>query len=145
VVFRTYHEINHKGYSAASAGESWYFENDDGENRNGFNYYGSLFLGYQMPLFLNTLGLLAEGDLYLYDTPNREQWGDERIRWTFSGLFNFVITKKLSAALLVQLRTRRNYDDPRWEDLFYQNRHIGSKPLRLEFYRAAAILTYTLR
>jgi hypothetical protein len=145
VVFRSYHEINYKGYTAASSGDSWYFENDDGENRNGFNYYGSLLLGYQMPLFLNTVGLLAEGDLYLYDTPNRDQWGDELIRWTFSGLLNFTITKQFSAAFLVQLRTRRNYEDPYWEDLFYQRRHIGSTPLYLEFYRVAAVLVYTLR
>jgi hypothetical protein len=36
VVFRSYHELNYRGYSRAAAGDSWVFENDDGENRNCF-------------------------------------------------------------------------------------------------------------
>jgi hypothetical protein len=143
VVARSYHEINYKAYTAAAAGESWYFEND-GENVNGFNYYGNLLVAYQMPIILDTVGLIAEADLYLNDTPNRTQWGDERIRWTFSALFNFTITKNLSASLAIQCRTMRNYQS-NWKNLYYKNRIINSSdPLRLEFYRAAAILTLKL-
>jgi hypothetical protein len=145
VVARSYHEINYKGYTAAAAGESWYFENDSGENVNGLNYYGNLLVAYRMPIILNTVGILTEADLYLYDTPNRTQWGDERIRWTFSALFNFAITENLSAALLVQCRTMRNYQESNWKDRYYRNRNINSSnPLRLEFYRAAAVLSYKL-
>ncbi|MDR1930231.1 MAG: hypothetical protein LBQ44_06315 [Treponema sp.] len=145
VIARTYHELNYKGYSAAGAGESWYFENDDGENVNGFNYYGNLLIAYQMPVILNTVGILTEADLYLYDTPGRSQWGDERIRWTFSALFNFTVTKKTSAALLVQCRTRFNYLEADWRDRYYRNRRIDSSdPLHLEFYRAAVVMTVKL-
>jgi hypothetical protein len=145
VVMRTYHEINYRGYTGASSGESWYFENDDGENCNGFNYYGNLLIGYQMPIFLNTVALLAEADMYLYDTPNRSRWGDDRIRWTFSGVLNFTITQKFSAALVTQFRTQRNYLQSNWKDLYYRNRTLNtSSPLRLEFFRIAAILTYQL-
>jgi hypothetical protein len=66
VVLRTYHEINHRGYSKAKEDESWYYQCDDGENQNGFNYYGNILLGYQMPIFLNTIAFMAEMDLYLY-------------------------------------------------------------------------------
>jgi hypothetical protein len=143
VVARTYHEINYAGYTAASSNESWYYENDDGENTNGFNYYGNFLVGYQMPFFLNMIGLLAEGSVFLYDTPGRGQWGDDKIQWTFSGLFSFTVTKRIGAVLLVQCRTRRNYTDTNWEDLYYRNRHIdNSNPISLEFYRAAAVLTY---
>jgi hypothetical protein len=86
VILRTYHEINRQGYTRAKAGESWYFENDYGENCNGFNYYGNLVIGYQMPIFLNMVALLTEADLYLYDMPNRSRWGDNKIRWPFSGV-----------------------------------------------------------
>jgi hypothetical protein len=144
VVARTYHEINYRGYTAAASGQAWYYENDDGENINGFNYYGNLLVGYQMPFFFNMIGLLAEADLYLYDTANRSQWGDEKIRWTFSGVFGFTITKQISANLIIQCRTRRSYSESNWEDLYYRSRHIDlSNPLHLEFYRAAAALTYT--
>jgi hypothetical protein len=148
VVFRSYHEGSYRAYSRASAEDSWVFENDNGENRNGFIYYGNFLLGYQMPIFLNTLGILTEMEKYLYDTPNRADWGDELIRWTFSGLFNFTLTKRLDAALIVQCRTRRNYTDGDRDNenhFFYQDRGLDREnPLRVEFYRVAAVLTMKL-
>jgi hypothetical protein len=155
VVFRTYHAGRYSGYTAASNDESWYFENDDGQNRNGFTYYGNYLLGYQMPgtkgsLFLNTVGLMAEMELYLYDTPNREAWGDHLARWTFGPIFNLTVTEKFSAAVIIQFRSRRNYIQGRenalTKEVFYQDRILDtSNPRYLSFYRAAAILSYKLR
>jgi len=143
VVIRSYHEVNYKGYTRAKKHESWYFENDDGENCNGFNYYGNFLLGYQMPVFLNTAAFLAEMDLYLYDTPDRGNWGDDRIRWTFSGILNFTITKQMNLALITQFRTRKNYQQSNWKDLYYRYRTINnSNPIHLEFYRIAAAMVY---
>jgi len=146
VVARSYHEINYGGYTSAGKGESWYYENDDGyqgENCNGFNYYGNLLIGYQMPIFLNTAALLAEANLFLYDTPDRAKWGDDLIRWTFSFLLNFSVTKKMDIALITQFWTRRNFLEADWRDLYYRYRTIdSSNPIRLEFYRVAAALTY---
>jgi hypothetical protein len=143
VVARSYHEINYQGYTRAKENESWYYENDDGEIRNGFNYYGNFLVGYQMPIFFNMAAFITEMDLYLYDTPNRGKWGDDRIRWTFSGIFNFTITKQIDISLIAQFRTRKNYQETNWHDLYYQNRTINnSSPLHLEFYRVAAAMTY---
>jgi len=146
VVFQSYHEINHKTYSRAGKGESWYYEDDFGENCNGLNYYGNLLLGYQMPIFLNTVALLAEGDLYLYDTPNRALWGDDLIRWTFSFVMQFTFTENFGAALITQARTLRNYENytrKTLPDVYYRNRELNTAdPLRLEFYRVAAVLSY---
>jgi hypothetical protein len=148
VVARTYHEINYRGYTAASKYESWSYEDDNGypgENCNGFNYYGNFLLGYQMPIFLNMAALLAEADLYLYDTPGRSEWGDDMIRWTFGFLLNFTITKNIDIAVLTQFWTRRNYLGPDWQDLYYRNRILDkSNPIHLEFFRAAAALTLKL-
>ncbi len=145
VVVRSYHEINYKGYTRAAAGESWYFENDDGENCNGFNYYGNLLIGYQMPIFFNMAALMAEADLYLYDTPNRGTWGDDKIRWTFSCLLNFSLIKQIDLAVITQFRTRKNYQESDWQDLYYRNRNIDTaNPLHLEFYRVAVAVTYKL-
>jgi len=148
VVMRTYHEINYRGYTAAAKGESWSYEDDNGyqgENCNGFNYYGNLLLGYQMPIFLNMAALLAEADLYLYDTPGRSEWGDDLIRWTFALLLNFSITKKIDLAVITQFWTRRNFTQSNWEDLYYRYRILDkSNPIHLEFFRAAAILTLKL-
>jgi hypothetical protein len=143
VVARTYHELNAKGFSAAEGGETWVFENETFENRNGLSYYGNFLIGYQMPLFFNFAALMAELALYCYDTPGRSAWGDHIPRWTFSLLGNFAVTSWLGAALIVQCRTMRNYHD---ETLFYQDRRLNREnPLRLEFYRAAAILTFRIR
>ncbi|MDR0301561.1 MAG: hypothetical protein LBI04_04510 [Treponema sp.] len=143
VVLRSYHEINYSGYTRAAKGESWYYENDDGENCNGFNYYGNLLIGYQMPIFLNTVALMAEADLYLYDTPDRAKWGDDKIRWTFACALIFSITKQIDLTLITQFRTQKNYLEENWEDLYYRNRTIDSpNPLHLEFYRVAAAVSF---
>jgi hypothetical protein len=145
VVFRSYHEINYRAYSAASKSDSWFLENDAGENRNGFAWYGNFLIGYQMPTFFNTAAILVEMNKFLYDTPNRDSWGDELILWTFSAVFNFTVTDRIGAALIPQWRTVRNYTNPNAGTLFYQNRiQDKSNPLKLEFYRIAAILSFKL-
>ena len=145
VVARSYHEINYKGYTRAEAGESWYYENDDGENINGLNYYGNLLIGYQMPMIFNLAAFLTEADLYLYNTLARDVWGDDKIRWTFSGIFGFTITEQLDLTLIAQFRTRRNYQESNWEELYYRRRKLdNSTPMRLDFYRIAAALTFKL-
>ena len=145
VVARSYHEINYKGYTRAKEDESWFYEGDSGENINGFNYYGNLLIGYQMPMRFNMVAFLAETDLYLYDTPGRDMWGDDIVRWTLSGVFGFNINTRIDLTLIAQFRTRRNYLEPDWEDLYYRYRTIdSSSPSRLESYRIAAVLTYRL-
>ncbi|MDR1803730.1 MAG: hypothetical protein LBQ94_09010 [Treponema sp.] len=145
VVALSYHEINYKGYTRAKAEESWFYENDGGENINGFNYYGNMLIGYQMPMFFNMAALLAETDLYLYNTPGREMWGDDKLRWTFSGIFGFTVTRQIDINLIAQFTTQRNYLEQNWRDLYYRNRTIDSSaPLGLKFYRVAAALTYRL-
>jgi hypothetical protein len=158
VVFLSYHEINCHGNTAAKNGEAWFFEADDGENRNGFNYYGNFVLGYQMPIMLNMAAFLTEMELYLYNSPaglDRKIWGDDLIRWTFSGILNFALTDQLSMTLLAQFRTRRNFtnfDSSKQDgsqadkdEMFYQKRILNTgDPMRLEFYRIAGVFTYRL-
>ena len=145
VVFRTYHEINYHANTRAKKDQSWYYEGGDGENCNGFNYYGNFLLGYQMPIFLNMIAVMTEMDLYLYDTPGRKDWGDDLIRWHISGVLNFKISEKFEIMTAVQFRTRRNFIQQDWEDLYYRFRTVDtSNPQSLEFYRVAAVLTYRL-
>jgi hypothetical protein len=144
VVFRTYHEINYAGYSAASVSDPWYFEGEDGEKQNGFSYYGNFLLGYQPPLFLNTVAFLTEIPLYLYDTPAPELWGGDLPRWIFSLLLNFTITKRISIAGICQFRTQRTWTSDTQDKPFYRDRRLADSPLHLEFYRVAAILNVSL-
>jgi hypothetical protein len=150
LVFRSYQGISYRSFTGAVDGQSWVFENDEAENRNGLVYTANYLLGYQMPSspILNTAGLMAEVEQYLYNTPGGDAWGDGLGRWIFSTLFNFTITGEFGAALILQMRTRRNYGDSDYEntkEIFYQSRTIDrDDPYRLVFYRAAVILTLKL-
>jgi hypothetical protein len=151
ILFQTYHEFNYKGYSKAGAGEAWYYEADGGENVNGFNYYGVYTLGYLMPTspVLNMVGVRAESDLYMYYDlgPKRSEWGDDLIRWTFSGIANFAVSKNFSIMAVLQVRTMRNFSNLDARDVknvYYRNRILDTdNPLRLDFYRLAGIFTYS--
>ena len=154
IVFLTYHELNYRGNTRAKANEAWYYENDSGENCNGFNYYGNFVLGYQMPLspVLKMIALMAEMDLYLYDTPDRKDWGDDLIRWHFSHILQFEISKKFGFAIITQFRTMRNFtnfdlneakrnDEPL---MYYRSRILDKdNPYRVEFFRVAGIFSYS--
>jgi len=148
LVFRSYHEIGYKMYSRAEKGDPWFFENDDGENQNGWNYYGSYLAGYRTPMLLETIALLAEMEKYLYNTPGGDKWGDSLGRWTFGLLTNFAFSKKFSCALLTQFRTLRNYTNYTYwdkDDLYYRYRNLDSgNPRTLSYYRTVLVLNYRL-
>ena len=144
VVFQTYHEAKYRALTSAADNESWLYEADEGENRNGWNYYGSYFLGYQMPIILNMAGLLVETEKFLYNTDDSDSWGENYLRWKIGPVFNFAVTERLSLALILQMHTVRNYTNST-KDYFYQYRIIDTTdPLRFEFYRAALNLTLVL-
>ena len=143
VIFRSFHEISYAAYSRAGGGEAWFFENDDGENRNGFSYRGNLLIGYRMPVFLNMVALLAEANLFLTRIPYGSRWGDDRLRWTFSCVLNFSVTERFEVALIAQFRTRRNFLEPDWDEQHFTHRTLDtSNPQRLEFHRVVATFTY---
>ncbi|HRX17302.1 MAG TPA: hypothetical protein P5123_13390, partial [Spirochaetota bacterium] len=145
LIFRTYHTCFYRGLTSADNEQSWMFENDEGENRNGYNYYGNYLIGYQMPLKFSFVGVLFEEELRLYETENGSNWGDDLSRWTISPLAVFDFTDKISATCLVQFRTERNFIDGTTDNDFYQTRKIDSDDERdIEFYRAVFIINYKL-
>ncbi|MDR1419975.1 MAG: hypothetical protein LBI86_06345 [Treponema sp.] len=149
IVFRAYNEVNYKAYTRAGSGETWVYEVNEDENRNGWNYYGQFFIGYRMPFFLNLAGIQIEVNRFLHNTPDGGLWGDKLGRWIFSGAFNCAVTPRFDALFAVQLRTMRNYldgDRNNGAHYFYQYRELNrSSPLRLEFYRVALILSYRIK
>ncbi len=145
IVAQSSHEVFYRAFTGANAGESWYWENDDGENRNGLCYYGNLFVGYKMPIALEMFGVLAEGQRFLYGAPGGSAWGDDLVQWYFAPIANFRIGDSISIAALVQFRTRRNSVGGT-AAYYYQYRDLDeSNPYRVEFYRAGLIATYTIR
>ena len=151
ILLRTYHEAGYMSYGRAAPGDPWFYENDFGENQNGWNYYGNYLLGYQMPqkpIFLDTVALLSEMYKYLYDTPNGSKWQDALGRWEFSLVMNFAFTEKFSTALITQFRTLRRFNEYHYkkgeDNMFYQDRTMEDGNAReLRFYRVAAIIRYS--
>jgi len=148
IVFLAYNEVNYNAYTGAGAGETWFLLDDSGENRNGFNYYGSFLFGYQTPLFLNMAAFMAEAEQYLTRPEGGEQWGDELPSWVLSALFTFKLPRNISAALICQFRTLRNYDGGQEYSIgkHYSLREIDkNNPQSLRFYRVAAVFKFRLR
>lgn len=146
LVFRTYHAMLYRALTSADADESWLYESDAGENRNGWNYYGNYLLAYRMPVKLNLVGVLIEEDQYLYDAAGGDFWGDDVSRWTFSLAGNYAFTDRLSLMLLVQARTMRNFTGDTGDYGFYQDRKLDTDDERhIEFYRAVATVGWKLK
>lgn len=141
-VFQTYHALRYRAYTGASGGESWLYEADEGENRNGWNYYGVYFAGYRMPIALDLVGVLVEEKLRLYRTSGGKAWGDRLPEWTVGPLLNYSFTPRLSAALLVQARSVRSYTEETEDYGYYRARRLKTESLSLEFYRAALTVSY---
>ena len=157
VVFQTRQEFRYAAYTGASAGESWIFREFYKENINGWNYFASYVLGYQMPQspVLNMIGIMAELEKNLYNLPGESYWGGNLGRWVFSGLFNFAIHPRFSTTLVFQMHTHRNYGGTDFEnDYYYQDLAVKNNPgqnllifgdqRRLLFYRIALMLNFKI-
>jgi len=150
VLFQSRQEFRYSAYSGAGQWDAWVFENDDRENQNGWIYYASYVLGYHMPQspVLDTIAFMAEMNMNLYNTSGGERWGGDLANWIFSGLFNFSIVPRFSAALIIQMRTYRNYGVSNFEnkDYYYRDFVLSDDggQQRLLFYRAAVIFSYKI-
>ena len=150
VLFQSRQEFRYAAYTQASGCQSWVFENDDGENMNGWRYYASYVLGYHMPQspVLDTIAVMAELNKSLYNLEGGDYWGDGLGEWMFSGLMNFSINSRFNTAFAAQFRTRRNHgiSDFNNKDYFYRDFELFSREgqRRILFYRAAVILNFKL-
>jgi hypothetical protein len=151
ILFQTRHGFRYSAYNRAGPNDSWVFENDDGENQNGWTYLASYVLGYQMPLspVLDTIAFMAELAKPLYNTPGGDIWGENLGYWIFSGLFNFSIHPRFSAVLVIQMHTRRNYEVVHLDNKNYYHYDLTladeGKQRQTLFHRAALLLNYRIR
>lgn len=142
VVFLTYHGAQYRAFTGAGAEESWLFEADAGENRNGWSYSGNAFIGYQMPLWLNVVGFLAEMSVDIDSVAGREAWGGHVPRWTLGALCNINLGQRLAMTLLAQMQTELRFTEETKDYAFYQDRVIATETPSWAWYRAAMILSY---
>ena len=151
VLFQTRQEFRYSAFTQADTGEPWVFENDDGENLNGWKYCATYVLGYSIPRspVLDMIAFAAELEKPLYNTAGGDFWGESLGQWVFSSLFNFSIAPRFTTTLAVQLRTYRNHGTSDFgnRDYYYQDfeLHNGGGQRRILFYRAALIFNYKIR
>lgn len=101
VLLRSYHEFNYQGYSNAP-GDAFYEYEMSGLRNSGFSYKGEYFIGYKMPIVLDTAGILIETIKY-------DVMGDNTsdLFYTVSAVANFGFTEKLDVTMIPQLTTRK--------------------------------------
>lgn len=145
VVFQTSHEARYRRYTAAKEDESWLFEADTGENRNGWVYASSWFAGYAMPLKVSMAGVYMETEMALYQTAGGKLWGENLVRFVFGPLVNIDLTRKVSTALLAQWHTERIFTRETANYGFYQDRRMAEGESRsVSFYRLVLNATVKL-
>ncbi len=151
-VVQTYQGFTYSAFTGASAGESWLWEADEGENLNGWSYTGNYFAGYRMPVGPDLVGLLVENRTRLYGTSGGDYWGESVPIWTWGPILNFGFRRDsrgnalTSLTLLAQWREMRTFTVNTSEADFYRYRRlVDGNPYRRAFYRAAVIFSHALR
>jgi len=142
-------KIQYQAYSRASDSQAWLWEADDGMNFNGLKLTGSYFLGYQMPIALETVGLLLQPEGWLgsvrdmapSDGSKALKWGSDFTYLTFGPLFDLRIDGGSSIAILPQFKTGIKWTDTTTMRLNFQQR-VYEAPF-VYFYRVA--FDYTLK
>jgi len=138
--------LQYAWFSDARKGEAWMWEADIGENFNGWKLLGSYFLGYQMPLVLDTVGVLLETEQHLGYVAELSPaldggWGSDFVIITIGSVMSFALSEKSSLAVLVQFRRERLYTPDTIFDEYYATREYAGT--YWDFRRVA--FSYTLK
>lgn len=108
-------KVEHKAYTGAGSKEAWLWEADSGENFNGAKLAMTYVLGYQMPLMVNMVGIIADSEEWLGDVRDystmKDGWGSDFRTWQVGTLTNFKLGEKDSLAVLVQFKRVRDYTE----------------------------------
>jgi hypothetical protein len=109
VVAQIYNEINFQNYTGARGHDSWYYENDDGVNQNAFSHYFSALLGYQMPLFIDLVGVMFELKEPFYNPYTGESLTDRGPETTLSLAADFKLPKNITIMVLGQWKNKLSH------------------------------------
>ena len=116
VVISATGRFEYKAFTGAGRNEAWQYEADDGQNFNGFKYLGSYFLGYRMPLMVDTVGMLFETEQWIDHNTTRSMlkddgWGSDIPELTFGPLVNLSFKDGSSLAVLFQFKNGIDFTD----------------------------------
>ena len=125
IVVVTVSRFEYRAFTLADADTPWQYEADEGENLNGWKYYGTYLAGYKMPLIVDFIGFLIKSEEYIdsnrwRSTISSGGWGSDFVTWNFGPLVNFHIAEKSWLTLLVQFKTGKQATDSTIGNRFYQ-------------------------
>ncbi len=133
-------------FSEAGEDDPWQWKSDAGENFNGWKLLSTSLAGYQMPLVLDTAGILVETEQNLGRNADRSTmdsrgWGSDFVELRFGPLLNFTFDKHNSLTVLFHFRTMRVYSDKTVHNNWFRNRQYESTALQFH----AMALAYKYR
>jgi hypothetical protein len=126
--------ITKSSFSGAHENESWIFQDDQGENFNGWSWNQLFFSGYEYPVseyrklitgvLLGTQRYLTTYNLSLIDNGG---WGSDFVFVTVSPVISFQYSRNLEMVLLCKFRSYRLYDDNNKKVHFMSKRYEGAE------------------
>jgi hypothetical protein len=128
VVMKFENFLNYQNYTRARGNEQWYFKADDGINQNSFSYYFSGFLGYQMPIFFDMVGIQFESSLPFYNPQSGESLADRKQEMFCSLVTEFQLGKCFNIMAITQFSNRLKHpvtEDYERQWKFYRVLFIG--------------------
>ena len=145
IVFRTDQYFLYRAVIDVGPLASWVFQDDDGENRNGFTYCASYVLGYQMPLPMNMIAFRLETEKTFFKVPAgsaKSTWGEDRYHLVFGPIISFKPIEQLTIMLIAQWQTTHTYSAGNPTTTFYQNRIFDKD--KIAFKRVGIIFDATI-
>lgn len=132
-------------YTEAGKYDPWQWKADKGENYNGTKFLGTYVLGYQMPLKLDTVGIMVETFQYIDDVKDYSPmadggWGSDFVRVQFGPLANITFNEKNNLTILLQMKTDKKYTDDTIYNNWFVNREYESTYVK--FHRLALAYKY---
>ncbi len=131
VVIAVNPKIEYAGLIAPGVGidTAWLKEADKGMNFNGWKYWGTYFIGYQLPAvaLLNTIGFLVESEQYIDShnvnrSPMSNGWGSDFVKWNFSPMIQLELSLKDTLTLLFQFTRDIDYSDTTIANRYFEYR-----------------------
>lgn len=103
IVMQIYSEIQFFAYTNAHGDDLWYYLMDDGMNQNAFRYYFTGFIGYEMPIFLDLVGIQLSETLPFYNTEIGKRVRDIGYSLSTAFIANFKINDRLSIMTIARI------------------------------------------
>ncbi|NOY09587.1 MAG: hypothetical protein GXP33_12190 [Spirochaetes bacterium] len=146
IVMAAVPKVEYRTFTGADNNTPWQWEADEGENFNGFKFKSTYFLGYQLPLAVDTVGILVDTEQYMgktaaLSTMESGGWGSDFVKVYFGPLANIRLGEKSNLTVLFQLKNGRDYTDETIGNRFFEYRSYSGWYIAL--YRLA--LSYTVK